>query len=120
MDFIEKYEQLIIKNHELVNENIRLKQKIEHFESISGMPKKTDAECQKIKLEVAQKHMISIKDLEGPSRKEEIVEARNEAIYRCRHEAKARLSAIGRFFNRSHATVIYALKQQTNFESIHI
>lgn len=66
----------------------------------------------KIKAQVARKHMITVQDLEGPSRKEEIVEARNEAIYRCHHETKANLSTIGRFFNRSHSTVIHALKQQ--------
>jgi len=72
------------------------------------------AECSKIKAQVARKYMITVEEIEGPSRKEEIVAARYEAISRCRWETKAKLSTIGRFFNRSHATVIHALKQNGN------
>jgi len=79
----------------------------------------TIAECKKIMAEVAKKHLISVEDLEGRSRREEIVEARNEAICRCRQETTAGLSAIGRFFNRSHATVIHSLKKNGNGEDMH-
>jgi chromosomal replication initiator protein len=72
------------------------------------------AECNKIKAEVARKHMISVKDLESKSRKEEFVVARNEAIFRCRQETKGNLSSIGRQFCRSHATVIHAIKSFEN------
>ena len=69
------------------------------------------AQCKKIKVEVARKYMVTVADIEGPSRKEEIVDARNEAIYRCRRETKASLTSIGRFFNRTHGAVIHALKK---------
>lgn len=77
------------------------------------------ADCRKIKAQVARKYMMSVKELEGPGRKEEIVCARNEAMFRCRYETKAGLSAIGRFFNRSHAAVIHALKQNGNGKDMH-
>lgn len=72
-----------------------------------------------IKKEVAKKHKIKVIDLEGKSRKEEIVEARNEAMSRCRNETDANLSTIGRFFNRSHATVIHALNKNGNGKNLH-
>jgi chromosomal replication initiator protein len=69
------------------------------------------AKCQKIKRQVARKYMVTIAEIEGPSRREEIVEARHEAMFRCSKETKANLTTIGRFFNRTHGTVIYALKR---------
>jgi chromosomal replication initiation ATPase DnaA len=70
-------------------------------------------QCNEIKKEVAKKHMVTVKDIEGPSRKEEIVFARDEAMYRTRKETGAGLKAIGRCFNRTHATVIHALKKNS-------
>jgi len=69
------------------------------------------AECQKIKRQVARKYMVTIAEIEGPSRRKEIVDARHEAICRCSKETKANLTTIGRFFNRTHGTVIHALRR---------
>lgn len=65
-----------------------------------------------IKREVCKKYGVTLRQIESRSRKREIVRARHAAICRCRDETDAKLSEIGRSFNRSHATVIYAVNTQ--------
>ena len=74
-------------------------------------PKKEIERVDKIKREVCKKYNVTLQQIESISRKQEIVRARQIAMRRCRFETEASLSEIGRSFNRSHATVIYAVNR---------
>ena len=62
-----------------------------------------------IKTVVSIQTGVSITDLESKTRKKHIVKARNLAMGRCR-EFDIPFSVIGQAFNRSHSTVISAIK----------
>lgn len=65
-----------------------------------------------IKNEVADKHGITVHDLESAIRHQRVCKARFEAMYRCRHETLASLPQIGRAFgNRDHTTVIHGIRR---------
>lgn len=51
---------------------------------------------------------IGVEELKGRRRKREIVEARHIAMWMIVTHTDFKLEAIGRFFNRNHATIIYA------------
>ena len=67
--------------------------------------------------EVAAAHQLRIADLVGPSHSRRIVQARHEAIWRCRQvmtdEGKNRFSLpfLGRMFNRDHTSIHYAARK---------
>ncbi len=69
------------------------------------------AEVNKIKLLVAKKWGVSIAALEGPSRTKMLARARQEAMARCRIEAKLSFPEIGYMFGkRHHTTVMWAYR----------
>ncbi len=60
---------------------------------------------------VAQTMGISVEELVGPSRKPKVNEAREMAIYIIRILCQISYPAIGRFFNRTHSTMIISYKK---------
>jgi len=63
-----------------------------------------------ILVETASRHGFTAQDVRGPRRTSKLVIARHECIYRIRSELGMSLSAIGRFMNRDHATILYACR----------
>ena len=58
---------------------------------------------------------ISEEDLVGKSRKKEIVEARQTAMFLCRNILDSSLSSVGMYFGgRDHTTVMHAIKTVEN------
>ncbi|MFH0810949.1 MAG: chromosomal replication initiator protein DnaA [Pseudomonadota bacterium] len=57
---------------------------------------------------VGQYYRLSREELQSRSRKRQIVQPRNLAMYLCRQHTRESLEAIGRAFSRDHATVLYA------------
>jgi chromosomal replication initiation ATPase DnaA len=53
---------------------------------------------------------IPVTRLRGKSRDDKTVDARQIAMYLCRHYTKLSLAGIGRWFNRDHSTVIYSIE----------
>jgi chromosomal replication initiator protein len=62
-----------------------------------------------IKKSVCDQFGISIKDIESISRKQEFVRPRQIAIFLCRRHTDQPIQAIGKSFNRYHATVIHSI-----------
>lgn len=66
----------------------------------------------RIRMEVCQKHGISLVDLIGQRRDRLSAKARHEAFYRMRHETTMSLPAIGRRMGgRDHTTVMNGIKR---------
>ncbi len=66
---------------------------------------------EKIKLEVAEKYRVTVKELEGVCREKWIVPARQEAMFRMCTETDMSLPQIGKKFgNRDHTTVLHAYR----------
>ena len=63
-----------------------------------------------ILVETASRHGFTAQDVRGPRRTSKLVIARHECIYRIRSELGMSLSAIGRFMNRDHTTILYACR----------
>ncbi|MCB2188846.1 MAG: chromosomal replication initiator protein DnaA [Deltaproteobacteria bacterium] len=59
----------------------------------------------------AQVFGLPVAELTGKSRKKHLTRARNVAMYLCRRHTDASYAAIGREFNRDHATVMYGVGQ---------
>lgn len=59
--------------------------------------------------------LISIRELQSKTRKREVAEARQIAMYFIKKYTKISLIEIGKIFNRDHSTVIYSIK---NIESL--
>lgn len=59
---------------------------------------------------VGQYYRVSREELASRSRKRQIAQPRNLAMYLCRQHTRAPLEAIGRAFGRNHATVLYAVQ----------
>ncbi len=62
-----------------------------------------------IKKGVCTEFGISIKDIESVSRKQEYVRPRQIAMFLCRRHTDQPIQAIGKSFNRYHATVIHSI-----------
>ena len=60
--------------------------------------------------EVADKHCMSVKELMSQSHRPNVTLARQEAIYRVRHELHASWLAIGGMFGRDHTTAIHSYR----------
>jgi chromosomal replication initiator protein len=60
---------------------------------------------------VCEVFKVSKEDLLSPSRKKEVATARKVALYLCREFTKETLQSIARAFNRTHSTVLHALKE---------
>ncbi len=65
----------------------------------------------KIKEVVARSFRIDVDDLSSPSRKRSIAYPRNICMYLCQQYTNESISNIGKAFNRTHSTVIYATKR---------
>lgn len=62
--------------------------------------------------QVADKHCISVEEIKSHRRSRNVVNARHEAFYRCRHETSNSLPQIGRFFGgRDHSTVLHGIRK---------
>ncbi|MHB2169929.1 helix-turn-helix domain-containing protein [Alsobacter sp. R-9] len=62
--------------------------------------------------EVAEKHGLRVRDMQSASRLRHLVNARQEASYRLRHECGLSLPAIGRLLGgRDHTTILWAVKR---------
>src|SRR3990167_4522681 len=59
--------------------------------------------------EVALKYGVSKQEIFSKRRFRTIVEARQEAMWRCYEETEQALTAIGRFFHKDHTTVLHAV-----------
>jgi len=59
---------------------------------------------------VAKNFQLSSRDLSGPSRKARIAYARQIAMSLCRRHTEESLEAIGRAFNRNHASVLHSIR----------
>ena len=70
----------------------------------------THEKVKRIKREVADKHGINVRDLEGPSRAIVYSDARQEAMYRIRAETNLSYPRIGQHFGRDHTTVLHGVK----------
>ncbi len=62
----------------------------------------------KIKEVVARSFKISVDDLSSPSRKRSIAYPRSICMYLCQEYTSESITTIGKAFNRTHSTVIYA------------
>lgn len=63
---------------------------------------------------VALHFNLTIVDILGKSRRRELVDARSIIMYFAFKKTKLSLSAIGRFFNKNHSTVIYSRNNAEN------
>jgi chromosomal replication initiator protein len=64
-----------------------------------------------IAAEVAAIHGYTLAALCGDSRQKPLVHARQEAMQRCYRETGHSTTAVGRFFNRDHTTVVHAVQK---------
>ena len=62
---------------------------------------------------VAQKHGVGVGDIRGPSRKPNLVLARQEAAYEIRMKRGLSLPQIGVMLGRDHTTVLHGIKRHT-------
>jgi chromosomal replication initiation ATPase DnaA len=64
--------------------------------------------------QVAHKHGVTVLDIKSPRRFQNIVNARQEAFYRARHETALSLPQIGMLMgNKDHTTVLHGVKAHT-------
>jgi chromosomal replication initiator protein len=63
-----------------------------------------------IKKMVCKYYKVNLNDLMSRSRKQSLVRPRQMAIYLARHYTDNPLEAIGKAFNRYHATALHAIK----------
>jgi len=65
-----------------------------------------------IKQHVARRFQLTVNELNGPSRRQTVVQARAAAMYLCRELTSASLLTIGRHFGgRDHTTVLHACRK---------
>lgn len=64
-----------------------------------------------IAADVAEQHGLTLGDLCGRSRVEFVADVRRMAMLAVHQQTKFSLPQIGRFFNRDHTTVLYALRR---------
>lgn len=84
------------------------KQWISHLTSGSSK----DIDVNKIKQLVCDKFAIPVHEIDGTSRKKEIVQARNIAIHLCYEELKLSKNSIGGYFGgKDHSTIMHSLRK---------
>jgi chromosomal replication initiation ATPase DnaA len=66
---------------------------------------------ERILLETAEKHKVSIVEIRSQKKTRRIIIARWECIYRLKVELKLPLATIGRFMKRDHTTVLHAIRE---------
>jgi hypothetical protein len=69
------------------------------------------APFERIKIEVAAKHGLTVAELMGHSHRRGIVAARQEASYRAAAETKLSYPQIGRLLNRDHTTILHGIRR---------
>ena len=74
-------------------------------------PPKLITKGERILIETAAKHKISVKDIRSAIRNNKLVRARWECMYRLKTELNLSLPCIGRFMNRDHTTVLHAIRK---------
>lgn len=65
----------------------------------------------RIKRETADKHGVTVGEIDGPRRSEKIVRARQEAMWRAKNETNLSFPSLGKLFDRDHATVMWGIRQ---------
>jgi len=75
---------------------------------ILGSPREVTVEL--VQDVIGQYFRLSREDLVSRSRKRQVAQPRNMAMYLCRKHTRAPLEAIGQAFGRDHATVLYAVQ----------
>ncbi len=82
-------------------------------EIAKGLPRKVNGKSRSIReiaMTVALEYGLKIDDLRGYSRKQPTASARQRAYFLARNEGHS-YPAIGRYFNRDHATVIHGVNR---------
>lgn len=97
----------VITRSSLMSEPVTLNLAENVVDIIARQRKKVTVEA--IKKLVSREYQVSIKDLVSTSRRQGVVKPRQIAMYLARNHTDAPLQAIGRSFNRYHATVIHAI-----------
>jgi chromosomal replication initiator protein len=68
--------------------------------------------AEKILIEVAERHEVTVKDIKSHSHKMKMVHARQEAAYLMQKELKLSLPRIGRVIGkRDHTTILHAIRR---------
>lgn len=99
-------------NEDKNNFEINLNDVINIFKEVNSINKHITKE--NIIFNISKYFGISKSDLLGPTRKKEIVFARNISIYLIRELMNDSLIEIGRFFKRDHSTIIVSLNKTKN------
>lgn len=82
---------------------------LQHVDTVMAVPPHGKAKL--IVAGVARKHLVSVKDVFGPSRYKEHVAARHEAFWEIKAQLLWSLPQIGRFFRRDHTTVLHGIRK---------
>jgi len=107
---IENQSEIFNQHDILVNEYNSLISDVSKFKNIYN-----DLNISFIKKTVAFYFGMNTEVLDAKTRKREIVQARQIAMYFCKHETKNSLSVIGeKIGNKDHATVLHACKTVSN------
>lgn len=61
--------------------------------------------------EESRRAYVPMEVIKGDGRQHDIVKIRDRAIRRCKRETRATLSEIGRYFGKTHSTIIHALRK---------
>ncbi len=69
-------------------------------------------QIESIKRLVCREHRITMTEMKSKKRTAAIVKARQTAMAECRLRTDATLSEIGKHFNRTHSTVLYAVTKE--------
>jgi chromosomal replication initiator protein len=59
--------------------------------------------------QVAREYLVTVEVIRGPWKNRRVVRARQEAMYRLRHETRLSTPQIGNLLNRDHSTVLYGI-----------
>lgn len=69
------------------------------------------SDTQRIIAEVAARHELTYEQLTGTSKKNPVVNARQEAMWELRTQHGKSFAFIARFFNRDHTTVLHGVRR---------
>ncbi len=78
-------------------------------DAIAGM---SPAHVRRIQTEVCKAHKVSLAEMLSQRRARKLIQARHEAMWRVHHETTLSLPAIGRYFDRDHTSVLYAVRKK--------
>ena len=98
----------IVAKSSLLSEAIDMRLAQEVLESVCDSREAVSID--RVQQVICQYFKVSVEALKSNSRKKGVVYPRNVGMYFCRKYTEETLEAIGRAFNRSHATVIHAVE----------